>query len=189
VKRASPPLEGHALAGAHERVRELFHEHFDFIWRVLRRLGLGEADADDAIQEVFMIAAQKLDVIGDGKAKSFLYGIAVRVASNARRTTERRRERLLGEPDEWVSEAPGAEERLELHEAWALLDELLDRMPPELRRVLVLVDIEQAELVEIAELEGIPLGTASSRVRRARKEFDTMLARVRRRNPFAKVTR
>ena len=117
------------------RVRELFERHFDFIWRLLRRRGLSPTDADDAAQQVFMIATRKLDGIASGSERSFLYGAALRVASNARRTTSRRREvrdeNLEGTPNA----AAGPDGHAELSRAWALLHELLGKLPGNLRRI------------------------------------------------------
>src|SRR5262245_14241147 len=74
------------------RIDAAVDAHFDFIWRLLRRLGLRPSDADDAAQQVFMIATQKLHSIAPGSERSFLYGAAVRVAANARRAEQRKRE-------------------------------------------------------------------------------------------------
>src|SRR2546429_365348 len=57
----APPARASATDEA--RLRALRHEHFEFIWRSVRRLGVPEADADDAVQQVFIVAARKLDVI------------------------------------------------------------------------------------------------------------------------------
>ena len=70
----------------------LVHEHLDFVWRLLRRLGLSPSDADDATQQVFLVAARKLDDLPAGKERMFLYGTARRVAANARRARRRRNE-------------------------------------------------------------------------------------------------
>jgi RNA polymerase sigma-70 factor (ECF subfamily) len=73
--------------------------------------------------------------------------------------------------------------------AWALLDELLAELPEELARVLALAEIEQVEVPEIAALEKIPVGTAASRLRRARALFRELLAGVQHRNPFGSEER
>jgi RNA polymerase sigma-70 factor, ECF subfamily len=190
VRHASLPFTGAAKAESPSEAlviqpNALVDGHFAFIWRLLRRLGLGRADADDAVQQVFMIAMQKLDRITAGSERTFLYGIALRVASNARRAAGRRRDTASG----LLQDAPGLQaapdEITELSRAWALLDELLEQMRPELRRVLVLAEIEQIEVAEIAALEKLPLGTAASRLRRAREEFRALLAEKAPRNPFA----
>jgi RNA polymerase sigma-70 factor (ECF subfamily) len=187
--RASPRIDGQAPdadPSAESRVAALVGAHFDFIWRLLRRQGLSPPDADDAAQQVFMIATQRLDSIAPGSERSFLYGTGLRVAANARRASGRRREDLVDELDSRASVEGAPEERAELARAWALLDELLGGLPAELARVLSLAEIEQLEVPEIAALEGIPVGTAASRLRRARAAFREALRRVEHRNPFAK---
>jgi len=60
----------------------------------------------------------------------------------------------------------------------------LDRLPEKHRRVIVLAEIEQLEVPEIAALEGVPVGTAASRLRVAREKFRTLLSAMREQNPF-----
>jgi RNA polymerase sigma-70 factor (ECF subfamily) len=192
VMRTSPLEDGRASGAPlrpESRVRALFDAHFDFIWRLLRRQGLAGPDADDAAQQVFMIAAQKLDAVAERSERSFLYGTALRVAANARRGASRKREVTEETFEAHPSGAVAPDERAELAKAWALLDELLDALPEELARVLALAEIEQVEVAEIAALEGIPVGTAASRLRRARELFRVELAAVRHRNPFAREDR
>jgi RNA polymerase sigma-70 factor, ECF subfamily len=147
-----------------------------WVWRLLRRIGLSPVDADDAAQQVFVVAAQKLDQLQPGKARSFLYGTALRVAANARRAIKRRR--ALHEEAAVVELAQplAQDELLERQRARALVDELLGELSEDLRRVLVLAEIEQLTAPQIAELEGIPLGTVASRLRRARSRFYDLLA-------------
>ncbi len=177
--------------GKRERgLAELVHGHLDFVWRLLRRLGLSPADAEDAAQHVLLVAAGKLEQIEPGKTRTFLYGTAMHVASNARRAQRRMRhahaqcqihEAALEPPG---SRVPWPDALTELSRARALLDELLDALPDELRRVLILSEIEGFTLPEIAELEGIPVGTATSRLRRAREKFAQLRASERIRIPF-----
>jgi len=185
VLRASP-LEDGRVPGtpSPERARALVEHHFDFVWRLLRRQGLAAPDADDAAQQVFMIAAQKLDAVEQGSERSFLYGVALRVASNARRGMSRRREVADETLVDRTAGGMPPDDRTEVVRAWALLDELLGKLPEELARVLALAEIEEVEVAEIAVLEGIPVGTAASRLRRARALFRELLAGVQHRNPF-----
>jgi RNA polymerase sigma-70 factor (ECF subfamily) len=172
---------------AHEAPCEyttLVREHLDFIWRLLRRFGLSPADADDAAQQVFLLAEGRLERIVPGKERSFLYGVAVRVAANARRASRNRREVPDGElPPPAAKDAP-PDRLLELERARLLLDEILSRLPDDLRRVLVLAEVEEETLASIADLEAIPPGTAASRLRRARALFRELLAAEEHRNPF-----
>jgi len=165
-------------------VRTLFRTHYAAVWRLLRRFGVPAAQLDDAAQEVFWVAARRFADIVPGREKAFLYGIALRVASNELRRAQASAEltRPLTDLDlELVlgDVAPSPEESLEQRRALALLDRVLGRLPLELRTVLVLFELEGLEVGKIAEIEGLPLGTASSRLRRAREEFAAIAKRLR----------
>jgi RNA polymerase sigma-70 factor, ECF subfamily len=162
-----------------ERLRQLVSDHLDFVWRVLRRLGLSREDADDVSQQVFMIALQKLADITPGRERTYLYGVALRVAANARRKVQRRREDPLVHGVE-TGTAPPPDRAVELEQARALADEILSLMPPALARVLVLAEIEQETATVIAALEGVPPGTVASRLHRARALFRELLQERRR---------
>lgn len=166
-------------------IRTLVAEQHAFVWRVLRNLGLSAADAEDATQQVFMVATRKLQDIVPGRERAFVYGAALRVANNARRGLRRRREVASDEPDVVEPESSGPERSSELAQARRLLRELLQLLPDKQRRVLVLAEMEQLEVPEIAALEGIPVGTAASRLRVARHQFRSLLDAARDRNPFA----
>ena len=66
------------------RLERMFNDHYDFIWRLLRRLGVGSEKADDASQQVFLVAAERMQRIKEGSERSFLFGIALRVAHAGR---------------------------------------------------------------------------------------------------------
>jgi RNA polymerase sigma-70 factor (ECF subfamily) len=163
---------------------EFVRAEFKWVWRVLRRLGLSPADADDATQQVFLVVARRSAEVPRARSRSFLYQTAIRVTANAVRSLRRRRDvpsEDLGE--HWAHEPP-LDELLEQRRARRLLDELLAQLPPELARVLVLAEIEQLTAQQIAELEGLPAGTVSSRLRRARAQFYRLLEQAQQRNPF-----
>jgi RNA polymerase sigma-70 factor (ECF subfamily) len=166
---------------------ELVRDHFDFIWRLVRRLGLSVEDADDAAQQVFMTATQRLAQIAPGNERAFLYGVALRATANLKRKAHRRREAIGSDLSDFDGHGPAPDELAELFRARELLDELLDTLPPKQRRVFVLANIEQLEIAEIARLEGIPQGTAASRLGRARAVFAERLREARQRNPFRRV--
>jgi RNA polymerase sigma-70 factor, ECF subfamily len=165
----------------------LVSEHFDFIWRLVRRLGLGSEDADDVTQQVFMTATQKLEAISPGSERTYLYGVALRVASNFKRKAHRHREEGNPEVEDFRGAAVAPDDAAALSAARALLDEILRTLSPELARVFILASIEQLELSEIAELEQIPQGTVASRLRRARALFAERLQERGHRSPFRNV--
>lgn len=176
--RPSNPPDDRAPAAV--RLRGMIDAHYPFIWRSLRRLGVPRADVDDAVQRVFLTASRKVDHIRAGSEKSFLFQTAVRVASDARRTIRRRREVLEEASEEVPSAAPDAERLAEMRRARDTLDAILEGMPIDLRAVFVLYEIDEMPTAEIAALLDVPVGTASSRLRRARADFSARVARLQR---------
>ncbi len=181
LEPALPPAGSVADAQRIEsRVVAMFDAHYDAIWRTLRRLGVSDGNADDAAQRVFVIASRRIDDILAGHEGRYLYGVAMKVASEMRRRDPGRREvvdpRML---EAIADDARGPEELLIESEAREALDETLAAMSDELRAVLVLVEIEGLSLAELAAILEVPLGTATSRLRRAREEFSASARRVR----------
>ncbi len=162
------------------RLRRLLDEYFDFIWRSLRRFGLSDDRADDAAQQVFMIASRKLDTIQPESERSFLFGTAMRVASDIRRSAAYRREVAHADAGAELEAGIGPDELLDRRRARELLDRVLEAMDLDLRTVFVLFELEEMTTAEIASMLGIPLGTVASRLRRAREEFEARVARFRR---------
>jgi RNA polymerase sigma-70 factor, ECF subfamily len=160
-----------------ENFAALVRSELVWVWRLLRRIGLSSADADDATQQVFLVASRRSAEVRGASARPFLYGTAIRVAANARRALRRRRDVPSEAVDAAVASEPLPDELLEQRRQRELLDALLAQMSPELRRVLVLAEIEQLTAKQIAELEGLPAGTVASRLRRARSTFDDLLER------------
>lgn len=170
-----------AIERAAERdLRTLFETHYASIWRLLRRLGVRPAQLDDAAQEVFWVAARRLGDIEPGREHAFLYGVALRVAAGeVRKQAARSAVASVDDLPAVVDERASPEAELAERQARQLLDQALDRLPPELRSVFVLFELEGLEVRQIAEIEGVPLGTASSRLRRAREEFSAIARRIR----------
>lgn len=167
---------------AKERLATLLDQHHDFVWRLLRRFGVRTADCDDAAQQVFLVAARRLDDIEPGRERSFLTGTAMRVASEHRRRSPSQREVSDDGLEERPSLVPPADELVDQKRARALLDLVLDAMDLELRAVFVLFELEGASLTEIAELTSLPRGTVASRLRRARVDFEDRVRRIQARN-------
>ena len=175
--RSAPEVhETHSPAA---RFRAIVDANFDFIWRSLRGLGVPLHSVDDAAQQVFLIAAQKLDAIAMGSERAFLFSTALGVSANARRSRERNREVLDADAlEERVDESPSGERLIEMREQRALLDRALASMPEDLRTVFVLFVLEGLTVPEIAELLDVPTGTVASRLRRAREAFHSISKRL-----------
>jgi RNA polymerase sigma-70 factor (ECF subfamily) len=161
------------------RLRAMVDAHFEFIWRSLRGLGVPAANVDDAAQQVFWIAAQKLDRITVGSERAFLFSTARGVAANARRARARSREQADDGTLELMSDASlDPEQAAQKSQAKQLLERILSEMNDDLRTVFVLFELEGLTSVEIAELLSIPIGTAASRLRRAREEFQLAVTKL-----------
>jgi RNA polymerase sigma-70 factor, ECF subfamily len=150
---------------------EFVQTHFTFVWRTLRRFGVPESEAQDAAQRVFLIATRRLEQIEPNKERAFLFGTAVRIADKVRSLQARKPSVSDADPDREPSPWPGAEELVDQRRARAVLDAILAELPADLRAVFVLYEIEQMTVGDIAQVLEIPLGTAASRLRRAREQF------------------
>src|SRR5689334_9248210 len=102
----APPLG--IAKSRNARLEKMIRDDYRFIWRLLRRLGLRESAVDDAVQEVFLIAAERLDDIKEGSERSFAFGTALRVAQSSKRATAR--EQASDEGDLSASALPGPDE-------------------------------------------------------------------------------
>lgn len=158
----------------------VYEEHFAFVWRTARRLGVPDASLDDAVQDVFVVVHARL---GDFEARSsirtWLFGITRRVV----RAHRPRKDRVLV-PEATLTElaAPsdrGPQAQLEKAEGNKLLHALLDTLDDEKREAFVLAELEELSMPDVADALGINVNTAASRVRAARKELDLALARMR----------
>lgn len=177
---AAAPLVAVPLdAAAKLRLAGLLRAHFGTVRRFVRRFGVPDAASDDAAQEVFIVAARRLREIAPGGERAYLYGVALRVAANARRAFASRRDQASSAVvARAVSDAPEPDAQLETKRLRALLDEVLDTLTEDLRTAFVLFEFEGFSVPEIAELCGIPLDTAASRLRRAREAFQAEAARL-----------
>lgn len=161
--------------------RALYDAHVAFVWRNLRRLGVADADVEDKVQEVFVVAHRRFgEFVDRGHGpRAWLFQIALRVASDARR--HRRRHPV--DPDGGVAQerasvdAPQAA-ALARREALDLLDRALAGIDLGKRAVVVLHEIEQMTAPDIAKALEIPLNTVYSRLRAARAELEREVVRL-----------
>lgn len=154
----------------------IYRDNVAFVWRVLRGLGVPDSGVEDAVQDVFVVVHRRLpEFDGRNPVKTWLFAIALRVASDHRRKL--RRSEHHAPLEEGIADgAPTPADRAEHEEGLRILSSLLDRLDDEQRAVLVLADIEGMTMPEIAVVTNVPLNTAYSRLRRARHSLNTTLA-------------
>lgn len=152
----------------------VYAEHFDFVWRSVRRLGVHPPSTDDVVQDTFLIAYRKLSSFeGRSTLRSWLFGIARRVVSDHRRSKRRRPEAELSEGGTLRTEtADGPHAMTAAREAAAMLQHFLESLPEEQREVFVAVEIEQMSAPEFEAASGVKLNTVYSRLRLARAAFE-----------------
>lgn len=150
----------------------LYSDHREFVRRTVERHGVPTRDADDITQEVFAIALDRIrDFDAAREARPWLFVIAIQRAANYRRLACNRREPLSPiAPPEPTADSLDSESAIVSSEERALVRNLIGRLSPKLRTILILHDLEEKPMSEImAELQ-IPLKTAEARLKLARDE-------------------
>lgn len=160
---------------------DLYSSRAEWVWRVLYRLGVREADLEDVLQEVFVVVGKRLSTYdGSVAVESWIFGICVRVAAAHRRRAYVRREHLTAavpEPAD-VDPATAQEDVVRRGEAGRRLSAILDQMGPESRAAFVLFELDGLSCPEIADLAQVPVGTVYSRLHAARAVFAAAVERL-----------
>ncbi len=164
---------------------ELYDQHFAFLWRSARRLGVNEGALDDVLQETFVIVHRRLpDFEGRSSLRTWIFGILLRVVRDHRRSLRRKSpgERAGTEavdPETLTANDSSPHERAAKAEAVRVLYMLLDQMDDDKREVFVLAELEQMTAPEIAEALEMNANTVYTRLRAARADFEKAVARHR----------
>lgn len=158
----------------------IFAEHAAFVLRSVRRLGVRESEVEDVAQEVFVIVHRKLHTWnGTSTLRTWLFGIALRVASAHRRKAHVRREQLDGGAHFATRSIPPEQhDALSRKELRKQLDRALDSLDESKRAVFILYELEGVPMTEIAEGLGCALFTAYGRLREAREQVRASFKRM-----------
>lgn len=173
--RIDTPLSTNATR-SDPRLREAVDRYLSLVWRVLRRSGLGAADAEDAAQDAFWVFAQRMHSVPAQAERAFLVSTALRIASACRRSKWHRTV-SNSEGDTRASDDPLPDEAVDRRRASELLDAALAALDDGERAVFILADLEEMSRSEVARTLELPEGTVASRLRHARA---TILASVKR---------
>jgi RNA polymerase sigma-70 factor (ECF subfamily) len=173
--RGSVALRLVATEETGNELEAVYRQHFDFVWRSVRRLGVPEPAVDDVTQEVFVVVARKLTSFESRSSlRTWLFAIAMRVVQLHRRSTFRfERKRSAAQ----TVTGTGGHDPYDRAEAARVLLELLGCLPDKERAVYVLAELEGMTAAEIGEGLGLNPRTAYSRLRKARERLQTAVAR------------
>lgn len=160
---------------------ELYHRYFNFVWSCTRRMGIGESELDDVVQEIFITIHGRLSTLEQPESlRSWIYGIIRRTASShhrARRTKAASAAALNLEREVQYPQQPSPLELAEQSDQVKLLWSLLEKLDPSKREVLVLAELDGMTAPEIAIALEVPMNTVYSRLRTARQELEAALVR------------
>lgn len=157
--------------------RQVYEEHVAFVFRTSSRLGVPDRMLPDAVQEVFTVAFRSLPRFeGRSTMKTWLFGIARRVASDIRRSAPMRREVLEDETRDAPDSKSDVASWAERSQALARAETLISALPEEQQLVFALFEVEGWTGAEIAEVTDVSVATVHSRLRLAREGIKRMLA-------------
>jgi RNA polymerase sigma-70 factor (ECF subfamily) len=160
----------HAAAGDLAAFERLYHRHCARIHTLARRM-LGAAEADEATQDTFVRAWEKLGTFrGEAAFATWLHRLAIHLFLARRAREARLRDRFLEDDDALATTTARATTHPELR---LDLERAIEELPEGARQVFTLYDVEGYRHEEVAELLGITVGTSKSQLHRAR-----MLLRV-----------
>jgi RNA polymerase sigma-70 factor (ECF subfamily) len=152
-----------------------FDEEFDYLYRVLRRQGIGPTDAEDLAQDVFVVMCRRWpDYDPERPLRPWLAGIAFRVAHDFRKRAGR--EVPIGVVNE-TDQAPDAEHWLGARRRRFLLRQAVESLPAKHREV-VAMDLEGDTIHDICKRLSVSMFTGYARLRKARFELTKAVRRL-----------
>lgn len=159
---------------------QIYREHSVFVWKSALRLGVPASNAEDVLQEVFIVVQRRMgEFDGRSAVRSWIFGILLNMVRRYRRGFQRKDARCVSlDLDSdialgGVSPSDHAEQAERVH----LLEKLLGTLDEDKRTLLVLSEIEGWTLREIAEHLGSNTNTVHSRLRVAKRAFEVVYRR------------
>lgn len=150
----------------------VYQQELSYVWKVLTRLGLHPKEREDLAHDIFATAFRQWHQYDPARpVRPWLFGIAYRRVLDHKRKHQNHREETVAEisatdtsrsADEQVARSQGLDAALK-----ALLSLEIER-----RAIFILHEIEETPMPEVAESLGIPLNTAYTRLRLARRDFN-----------------
>jgi len=183
-RTTEPPRDGDAAlaarchAGDETAWEALYDAHFDFVFRVARRLGVPEHEAEDVSHDVFLVAHRRIGDFTEGRLSTWLYRITANVVRDRHRRWRVRQSLDVFKTWLFGKDVPTPEAVAVRASAGRAIEEVLARMSPKKREVFALYELEGLEGEQIADRLGCPIGTVWTRLHHARKDFVKIARRL-----------
>lgn len=157
-------------------IRRLYEAHAAEVRQLLGRLAPG-LDADDLLQEVFIVAISRADrLFAAASPRAWLFGLAIKLAATRARTARLRR--FFGlEAAAHVPAVDAPSRTVEQRQAQQAVARALESLSAAKREAFVLFELQGLSGEEVAEALGIPLKTVWTRLHHARREVTQALER------------
>jgi RNA polymerase sigma-70 factor, ECF subfamily len=166
-------LVAEAARGNREAFDELVRRYQSRMFQLVRILTSGDADAEDLVQDTFVRAYRAVGQFrGDSTFRTWLHRIAVNVV---RSHAARRNHLAVDGDDTSIGSVPAHGDLESAVVRRRTIDQALARLPPDLRLLITLRDVQGLEYREIALITGLPIGTVESRIFRGRRRLRPML--------------
>jgi len=148
---------------------EVFDEQLDYVFVTLRRLGVHPAEIEDLVQEVFIVLHRNWSALDTSRSlRPYLFGVAFRIVC----AQKRRRSREVCAPYlELVDDAMAQDRALQSRESAALLSRALQRVPLPRRAVLIMHELDEVPVREIARTIDMTTFGVHARLRKGRSEL------------------
>src|SRR3954470_9728498 len=156
-------------------VLEAYQQEITYVFHALRWLGAQPQEIEDLAQEVFIALRRSWSHYDSTRPlRPYLFGVAFRVVSMQRR--KRKREVAFARL-EIRDGGPSPDDVAQAKQARATVLRALERIPLRRRAVLVMHDLDEVPMGQVAAALSIPLFTAYSRLRKARTDLEAALRR------------
>jgi RNA polymerase sigma-70 factor (ECF subfamily) len=163
-----PTPDGHCL--------DAFDRELEYIFITLRRLGAAPHEIEDLAQDIFMVLHRNWPTLDTGRPlRPYLFGVAFRIVSAHRRRWSREIPRPALDTDDLTA---GPEASLESKESLSLLTAALDALPLSRRAVVVMHELDEIPIADVARRLSITRFGAYARLRKGRKELAAAVRRL-----------
>jgi RNA polymerase sigma-70 factor, ECF subfamily len=174
---ADAELVARCRAGDPDAFRDIYQRHATRLYNVAWRMSGSPADAEELVQEIFLLAYRKLDTFkGESALGTWLYRLAINLCLDRLRSKQGRRDQMtepLVDGEGQTADDPGTApldvvSRIDLERA-------IERLPDRYRAAFLLHDVEGLDHREVGNVMGIAEGTSKSLVHKARRQLRALL--------------